>query len=143
MKVENVAAFAERFEQVVSKTITEDMLTPCIEIDDELKLDNINEKFLRILKQFAPFGPGNMNPVFMTKNLSCKKAPFVMKEKHLKLSICESNNDNHTIEAVAFNMIEHVESLSSKMPFTICYTVEENNWNGKTSVQLNVKDVRF
>ncbi len=143
MKVENVAAFAERFEQVVSKTITEEMLTPCIEIDDELKLDTINEKFLRILKQFAPFGPGNMNPVFMTKNLSCKGFPRVMKDKHLKLDIFDSDNPLRTIEAVAFNMAEHLESLSSKMPFTICYTVEENNWNGKTSVQLNVKDIRF
>ncbi len=143
MKVENVDAFSERFEQFVTQTITEDMLMPCIEIDDELKLDNINEKFLRILKQFAPFGPGNMNPVFMTKNLSCKGFPRVMKDKHLKLEVFDSDNPLRTIEAVAFNMAEHVDSLSSKMPFTICYTVEENNWNGKTSVQLNVKDIRF
>ena len=143
MKVENVDAFSERFEQVVSKTISEDMLMPCIEIDDDLKLENINEKFLRILKQFAPFGPGNMNPVFMTKNLSCKGFPRVMKDKHLKLDVFDSDNPLRTIEAVAFNMVEHFESLSSKIPFTICYTIEENNWNGKTSVQLNVKDVRF
>ncbi len=143
MKMENVDAFAERFEQFVSKTITEEMLTPCIEIDDELKLENINEKFLRILKQFAPFGPGNMNPVFMTKNLSCKGFPRVMKDKHLKLDVYDPANPSRTIETVAFNMVNHFESISRNMPFTICYTVEENNWNRKTSVQLNVKDMRF
>lgn len=143
LKVENIDAFAERFEQFISKTITEEMLTPCIEIDDELKLDNVNEKFLRILKQFAPFGPGNMNPVFMTKNLSCKGFPKVMKEKHLKLGVFDPGNPTRTVEAVAFNMVNHFESISRNMPFTICYTIEENNWNGKTSVQLNVKDMRF
>ena len=143
LKVENIDAFAERFEQFISKTITEEMLTPCIEIDDELKLDNVNEKFLRILKQFAPFGPGNMNPVFMTKNLSCKGFPKVMKEKHLKLGVFDPGNPTRTVEAVAFNMANHFESISRNMPFTICYTIEENNWNGKTSVQLNVKDMRF
>jgi single-stranded-DNA-specific exonuclease len=143
MKVENVIAFAEKFERVVSETITEEMLTPCIEIDDDLKLDNINEKFLRILKQFAPFGPGNMNPVFMTKSLSCKGFPRVMKDKHLKLDLYDPENPTRTIEAVAFNMVNHFESISSKMPFTICYSVEENNWNGKSSIQLNVKDIRF
>ncbi|MGE0635157.1 MAG: single-stranded-DNA-specific exonuclease RecJ [Bacteroidia bacterium] len=143
MKVENVTAFAEKFERVVSETITEEMLTPCIEIDDDLKLDNINEKFLRILKQFAPFGPGNMNPVFITKNLSCKGFPRVMKEKHLKLEVYDPENPTRTIETVAFNMVNHFESISRKMPFTICYTIEENNWNGKSSIQLNVKDIRF
>ena len=143
IKIENVEAFAEKFELVVSETISEDMLTPCIEIDDDLKLENVNEKFLRILKQFAPFGPGNMNPVFMTKNLSCKGFPKVMKDKHLKLEVFDSFNPLRTIEALAFNMAEHYESLSSKIPFTICYTIEENNWNGKKSIQLNVKDMRF
>ncbi len=143
MKVENVDAFSERFEQVVAKTITEEMLTPCIEIDDELKLDTINEKFLRILKQFAPFGPGNMNPVFITKNLSCKGFPRVMKDKHLKLDVFDPENPTRILEAVAFNMVNHFESISRNLPFTICYTVEENNWNGKTSIQLNVKDIRF
>lgn len=143
IKIENVEAFAEKFERVVSETITEDMLTPCIEIDDELKLDNVNEKFLRILKQFAPFGPGNMNPVFMTKGLSCKGFPRVMKDKHLKLDVFDPENPNRTLEAVAFNMVNHFESISRNMPFTICYTIEENNWNGKVSIQLNVKDMRF
>jgi len=143
MKIENVTAFSEKFEQVVSKTITEEMLTPCIEIDDELKLEHINEKFVRILKQFAPFGPGNMNPVFITKNLSCKGFPRVMKDKHLKLEVYDPANPTQSMEAVAFNMVNHFESICRKMPFTMCYTIEENNWNGRTSIQLNVKDIRF
>lgn len=143
IKIENVEAFAEKFERVVSATITEDMLMPCIEIDDDMKLDNINEKFLRILKQFAPFGPGNMNPVFMTTGLSCKGFPRVMKDKHLKLDVFDPANPTRTVEAVAFNMVGHFESISRNLPFTICYTIEENNWNGKSSIQLNVKDIRF
>lgn len=143
MRIENVEAFAEKFERVVSQTITEEMLIPCIEIDEELKLQDITEKFLRILKQFAPFGPGNMNPVFITKNISCKGFPRVMKDKHLKLDVYDSDEPSRSIEAVAFNMAEHYETLCQKMPFTICYTIEENNWNGKTSIQLNVKDIRF
>ncbi len=143
LKIENVNAFSEKFERVVSETITEEMLVPTLEIDEELKLENINEKFLRILKQFAPFGPGNMNPVFITKNLSCKGFPRVMKEKHLKLDVFSAENPSRTLEAVAFNMAEHEEALTRKMPFTICYTLEENNWNGKNSIQLNIKDIRF
>lgn len=143
LKIENVDAFSNRFEEIVSKTITEEMLTPAIEVDDELKLDDITDKFLRILKQFAPFGPGNMNPVFMTKNISNKGFPRVMKDKHLKLDIYDPENPQRSVEAVAFNMAEHFENVCRKMPFTLCYSIEENNWNGKKSIQLNVKDMRF
>ena len=143
MKVENIELFSEKFEAFVSQTITKEMLTPCIEIDDELKLDDINEKFLRILKQFAPFGPGNMSPVFITKNISNKGFPKVMKEKHLKLDVYSPEIPTRSIEAVAFNMVEHFESISRKMPFTFCYTIEENSWNGRINIQLNVKDIRF
>ncbi len=84
-----------------------------------------------------------MNPVFITKNLSCKGFPRVMKDKHLKLDVFDPENPTRILEAVAFNMVNHFESISRNLPFTICYTVEENNWNGKTSIQLNVKDIRF
>lgn len=143
LKIENVTAFSERFEEVVSATIKEEMLVPSIEIDAEIKLDDINEKFLRIIKQFAPFGPGNMNPVFMTRNISNKGFPRLMKEKHLKLDVYDPENPERGFEAVAFNMSEHFESICHKMPFTLCYSIEENNWNGKKSIQLNVKDMRF
>ncbi len=143
MKIENVDEFSRRFEEVVATTITEEMLTPCIEIDDELRLDTIDDKFLRILKQFAPFGPGNMNPVFVTAGLSNKGFPRVMKDKHLKLDVFDSDTPQHSFDAIAFNMVKHFESVCRKLPFTICYTIEENNWNGNTGIQLNVKDIKF
>lgn len=143
LKIENVEAFSERFEKVVSDTIEADMLIPKVEIDASLNLSDINPKFYRILKQFAPFGPGNMMPVFLTKGVIDKGYAKLVGTNHLKLDIVDPDDPGISYSAIAFNQGEHFEYISKKIPFNVCYTIEENEWNGNVTLQLNVKDIKF
>lgn len=143
LKIENVEAFSERFEQVVSDTIEADMLIPRIEIDASLNLAEINPKFYRILKQFAPFGPGNMMPVFLTEGVIDKGYAKLVGTNHLKLDIVDPDDPGISYSAIAFNQGGHFEYISKKIPFNVCYTIEENEWNGNVTLQLNVKDIKF
>ena len=141
MKVENVEAFKQRFEEVVSNTILDEMLTPEIEIDCELRLDEIEPKFFRVLKQFAPFGPGNMSPVFISKGVTHNGSLRVVGTNHLKMEVFQGN-EKRTFPAIAFNMAKMSNIITNYKPFDICYTIEENDWNGSINLQLVVKDIR-
>lgn len=145
MKIENVPEFTRRFEEYVAKTITEDQMTPQIEIDSIIKLSDITPKFYRILKQFAPFGPDNMSPVFVTRNvIDWGTGKMVGKnEEHLKLDLMQGDNSNLVIPAIAFNQSEHHEIIHQRIPFHVCYTVIENEFRGKTSLQLMIKDIKM
>lgn len=143
LKVENLEAFIKKFEEVVSSTIEEHMLTPEIEVDAELSLEAVDQKFLRILKQFAPFGPGNMAPVFMTKNVCDKGNVRIVGANHLKMDICCPPAIVKGFPAIAFNQGHYFEKVMGKKPFHVCYSVEENTFNGNTTLQLNVKDLKF
>lgn len=145
MKIEQIPAFAKKFEQVVSETIDEELLTPEILIDAELDFSGISPKFYRILKQFAPFGPGNMRPVFVTMDV--KDAGYSKKVgeegAHLKLDVMQPNKGGYGLSGIAFNLGEHYESISREGElFDIVYTVDENVWNERVSLQLKVKDIR-
>jgi single-stranded-DNA-specific exonuclease len=139
MKVENVPAFQARFEEVVSATIEEEMLTQEIEIDDEIELSQITQAFYNVLNQLAPFGPGNMMPVFKSVNLSDNGYAKVVGTKHLKL--CVTQEGAPAYNAIAFGQSEQLMNISLRNPFDACYTVEENEFNGKKSLQLNIKDL--
>ena len=143
LKLENMDAFAQRFEKVVSDTIEEHMLIPRIEIDARINLSDINPKFCRILKQFSPFGPENMTPVFLSEGVIDKGYAKLVGTNHLKLDITDPDNPNISYAAIAFNQGEHLEYISKKIPFNVCYTIEENEWNSNVSLQLNVKDIKF
>lgn len=143
LKLENIAAFQQRFEEVVSATIKDHMLIPEIEIDAELELSEISPKFFRILKQFAPFGPGNHSPVFMTKRLMDKGYVRIVGNNHLKLDIHSSTNPNLSFSSIAFSQGHHFDSVLRKKTFSACYAIEENEFNGSVSLQLNVKDMRI
>ena len=142
LKLENLEAFQNKFEQVVSSTIDEQWLTPEIEIDAEINFTDIDAKFYRILKQFAPFGPENMLPVFLSKNIKDKGYVKVVGNNHLKFDAVQ-NNSSQSYAAIAFNMAEYCDAMMQKKQFEICYTLDENEWNGKTSLQLNVKDIHI
>jgi single-stranded-DNA-specific exonuclease len=139
---ENLAAFIDKFESVVSSTIEEHMLTPEIEIDAVLGLQEVDWKLHRILKQFAPFGPGNMAPVFMTRSVTDKGYARIVGNNHLKLDILVAENAKQSFPAIAFGQGEHFDSVSRKIPFDMCYSIEENEFNGQTTLQLNIKDMR-
>jgi single-stranded-DNA-specific exonuclease len=143
LKEENFEAFRKRFETIVSQNIEENMLTPEIEIDAVLKLNEINSKFYRLLKQFAPFGPGNMSPVFQTDSVVDDGQARVVGKNHLKLSIIHPEISSYPIPAIAFQQGIHYDKIKSGIPFSICYHIEENEWNGNTTLQLNIKDIRF
>jgi single-stranded-DNA-specific exonuclease len=143
LKVENVDAFQKRFEEIVSATIEEHMLVPEIEIDAELELSQITSKFYRILKQFSPFGPGNMSPVFITKHLVDKGYIRIVGSNHLKLDIQSALNPRESYPAIAFGQAEHFDALLRKQIFSACYAIDENTFNGNTTLQLNVKDIKI
>jgi single-stranded-DNA-specific exonuclease len=143
MKIEHIDKFKERFEEIVASTITEQMLTQEIEIDSMLKLGEITPSFFNVLKQFAPFGPGNMSPVFRTDNLRDSGLSRIVGNNHLKLNLAEDETTRFGVDGIAFQMGQHYPFISRRIPFDICYTLEENTFNGKTTVQLNVKEIKL
>ena len=139
MLPENVLGFTEKFEQVVAARITEDQLIPEIEIDAEILLEEMNPKFFNILQQMAPFGPENMLPVFITKNVKDSTRSKVLKEEHIKFSLQKRGGEMQ--DGIGFRMA-HKFPIVKNENFDICYQIEENVWNDKVSLQLMVKDIR-
>ena len=139
---ENYLAFKNAFEKVVEETIHPDMLIPEIAIDAEINLSDITPKLTRILKQFEPFGPLNMTPVFLTKNV--KDTGYAQKlgadVEHLKLFVRQNNSEG--MAAIGFGLGNKMELTANKKPFEAVYCIDENEWNGKTSVQLRLKDIK-
>lgn len=138
----NLEAFQQRFEEVAAARITEEMKTPVIAIDGELPIDSINTKFLNILKQMAPFGPESLNPVFESHNLVIAHSLSSFKERHIRFFV-KQQNGNTVLPVVGFDMAKYYEQLTKGVPFSMAFTVEENVFNGNTSLQLRVKDLRF
>ena len=141
MKPENVTAFIDRFEEVVSASITDEQLVQEIRIDAELALEQIEPKFFRILNQFAPFGPENMAPVFITKNVKVSGNAMLVGENHLKMTVIQQ--DSQPFDCIGFNLGLHLPEVQKGIPFEICYHIEENIWREKRSIQLNVKGIRY
>lgn len=147
MKPENLDAFLVEFETYAEAHLTQEMTIPEIEIDEDLYLSNINSKFYRILKQFAPFGPGNMLPLFVSYHLiDTGYAKAVGRNgvpRHLKFEAVHKAHSGNPLKAIAFNMSEHCEKMKQGKTFSLCYHLDENTWQGNTSLQLRVKDIRF
>lgn len=143
LKLENIQAFQQRFEEIVCSTIQEHQLVPEIEIDAILELKDITPRFFRILKQFSPFGPGNMSPIFITKQIMDKGYVRIVGNNHLKLDIHAINNPAESFSSIAFGQAGHFDAVLRRSSFSACYTIEENNYNGTVSLQLNVKDLKM
>ena len=134
--------FKKTFEKVVSETIDPSLLTPELKIDAEIDFNDITPKFYRLLKQFAPFGPGNMTPVFMTKNVKdVGYGKTVGEDKtHLRLVMKQGNSNPFT--GIGFGMAEKEEIACHGKPFKIAYVIDENEWQGNVSLQLRIKDIK-
>ncbi|SHG29661.1 exonuclease RecJ [Salegentibacter echinorum] len=134
--------FKSKFESVVAETIDRRLLTPEISVDAEINLDEITPKFFRILKQFAPFGPGNMTPVFMTQKLTdtgfgkCVGA----EDAHLKCQV-KQRGKKPIFDMIGFGLGPKFETISEKKTFKAVYSLDENEWNGNVSIQLKLKDI--
>ena len=175
LKEENLELFQERFEHFVNDNLEETAFTPEIEVDIALELEDITSNFFKNLKKFAPFGPGNMPPVFLSKNVVEEGSGKVVAEKHLKMRFLYAHKSIPPVEAIFFNAKEHFSDLcksrykdnpeflkylninslndlnltlhfskiAAMNEFDILYHIDENSWNNITTIQLNIKDIRF
>lgn len=139
---DNLVAFQKRFEKVVSDSITEDMLTPVVEIDALIQFDQMTPKFNNILKQMAPFGPDNHRPIFEARNVFVMNSLSSFKDRHIRFLAGQEGSDA-MFQAVGFDLMEHYERLSSGDNFRMAFTLEDNTYNGITSTQLRIKDIKF
>ncbi|CAC9973409.1 single-stranded-DNA-specific exonuclease RecJ [Flavobacterium sp. WLB] len=142
LKAENYQLFKEAFEKCVQETILPEMRTPEIEIDAEINFSDITPKLIRILKQFEPFGPQNMTPVFMTSDIKDTGYAKTLgaEEEHLRLFVKQSNSDG--IAAIGFGLGKKLNIAQNQNLFQLAYTIAENEWNGTISTQLMLKDIR-
>lgn len=136
-------AFKNKFEEVVSKTINPDLLQPEIVVDCEINFSDITPKFLKILKQFEPFGPQNMTPVFLTSQVFDTGYGKKMgaNDEHLKLFVKQKNNQENAFSAIGFTMGELLEETVDRKLFTLLYSIDENEFNNETTVQLRVRAI--
>ncbi len=144
LKPENIPEFSKRFEEVVSQTILPHQLIPQIEVDAEICLGEINTRFFEKLKRFSPFGPENLKPVFVSRRVfDYGTSKVVGKDKeHLKLELIEEES-GAIMHGIAFSMGHHLDRIRAHEPFDVCYTIEENDFQGKTTLQLMVRDLKF
>lgn len=142
LKAENYALFKEAFEKCVQETILPEMRIPEIEIDAEIDFTDITPKLIRILKQFEPFGPQNMTPVFMTSNVKDTGYAKTLgsEEEHLRLFVKQSNCEG--IAAIGFGLGKKLNIAQNQNLFQLAYSIAENEWNGNISTQLILKDIR-
>lgn len=139
---DNLEAFQKRFEEVVSSSITEEMLTPVIQVDIGLNFDVITQRFFNILKQMAPFGPENPRPIFESGRVLVFNSLSRFKERHVKFLASQEGSET-VLQAVGFEMADYYDRLARGDMFRMVYTIEENSFNGNTSIQLRVKDIKF
>jgi single-stranded-DNA-specific exonuclease len=143
LKPENFDEFKSKFETYVQDNIDLNKMVPEVEIDLKIILKDINSKFYRILKQFAPFGPGNMAPIFETDKVIDTGKARVVGKNHLKLEVVHPDISGFPFSAIAFQQGEHIDRIKAGQEFNICYHIEENEWNSVKYLQLNIKDIQF
>jgi single-stranded-DNA-specific exonuclease len=141
MKVENVPAFQQRFEEVVTASISDELLVQEISIDSPLNLAQIDAKFFRILSQFEPFGPKNMSPIFIASGVELAGAIGIVGETHLKMQV--KQGDSNVFDCIGFGLGKLKEALLRSNSFDMCFSIEENSWKDRRNIQLNIKDIRI
>jgi single-stranded-DNA-specific exonuclease len=144
LKKENIELFMERFENYVHSTITDDQLVPRVFIDTELSFSEINDDFFKTMNQFQPFGPENMSPIFVSRNVFDTGAGRMVGSsgEHLKLDLCQESTGQKSFSAIAFSQADHFEYIKGGNPFDICYSLEMNDFRGNKNLQLNIRDIK-
>ena len=145
LKEENLPAFIERFQQLAAEDSHLAQMTPQIDIDALIDLKDINTKFMNDLKKMNPFGPNNQKPVFCTYEVKDYGTSKLVghNQEHIKLEIIDGKSGTSPIHGIAFGMARYYAHIKQMNPFNICYTVEENTYNGNSSLQLQVKDLKL
>ncbi len=148
LKPENLPAFIERFDKAVREVVSEDTLEPSVDVDAEMRLSQLDDRFWAVLKQFEPFGQDNPAPVFVARNLDIMGpvAGVGKKRDHVKFSVGERGSSHPVRNAIGFGLGKYLPELSeaqaTQQPIDLAFSIEENTWNGRTSLQLNVVDIR-
>ena len=141
LKKENLAKFIDEFEKSVCETITDDQLTPKINIDKVIDIDEVDDKLFRIIKQFAPFGPKNLSPIFVSKGVvdNGYGKQVGADKSHLRINVKRENN---AIAGIGFSMGDFFENIKDNQSFDVCFSIDENEWNGRKSLQLRIRDLK-
>lgn len=144
LSAEKFPLFQARFDEVVRQKLNNVRPLPFIEYDAEIDFDEINPKFFRILKQFEPFGPENLSPVFLARNVKNTRFSKVVGDgSHLKLHVHQQHSPQIVFDGIGFNLGHCMDLLKNDTPVDLLFAIDENTWNGKTSLQLSVKDIRI
>jgi single-stranded-DNA-specific exonuclease len=139
MAVNALEDFKIAFEQAVASRITEDQLTPEITINAELSIDDIGMQFYNIIAQMEPFGPDNMRPIFIAKNVYDTGYTKLVKEQHISFNVTQGKTN---VRGIGYNMPEHLNIIKSRKPFDLVFQLQLNEWQGNTTVQMQVIDVK-
>jgi single-stranded-DNA-specific exonuclease len=144
LKKENIEPFMERFEQYVTNTITDEQLVPRVFIDTELEFSEINEDYFKVLNKLQPFGPENMSPVFVSRNVFDTGSGRMVGSngEHLKLELCQESAGIKSFPAIAFSQANHFEYIRGGNHFNVCYSLEMNEFRGAKNLQLNIRDIK-
>ncbi len=138
IRAENLPAFRKRFNEAVSRRITLEELIPKVFADAEIEVAQLTPKFFNILKQMEPFGPGNMRPVLLCHDLRHRYEPRIVGKNHLKMTVTKAGQ---VIDAIAFNFGERFDEVKYSDSFSLAFSLDENTWNGRTTLQMKVKGV--
>lgn len=140
---DQLSSFIERFQQITGEMLSEQDFRPELAIDSELRFEDITPRFWKLLKQFEPFGPNNLKPVFVSRNVKINGRPTIVGQGHLKMRI--SQNNHSSMDAIGFNMHQFSGPLrnAGDEPLDIAYVIDENTWNNRTSLQLRLKDIHI
>ncbi|MBL7135542.1 MAG: single-stranded-DNA-specific exonuclease RecJ [Candidatus Marinimicrobia bacterium] len=140
IKKESLPHFKERLKKIASDQISDEMLNRVLSIEGEIPFSDINQKTIDYLQKMAPFGPGNMRPIFVARHLKISGIPRIVGENHLKFKACQ---DRIVISAIGWKLSELYEMLISNRPLDMAFVIEENEWNGLKEIQLNIKDIHY
>ncbi len=141
LPLENIPLFQKKFEEVVTKTILPEQQIPKIQADIEVFTHELTYKLMQIIKQMAPFGPGNMQPIFVCKNVQLQGEVRLLKDEHIKMKI--THNGSESLDCIGFGMRDYYEKLKSNKCFDICFSLEENTFRGVTNLQGMIRDIKF
>jgi single-stranded-DNA-specific exonuclease len=141
IRAENIVEFRERFKEVSSRYLSDEDITPKLNIDQEIELDEINDEFMKWIEMFAPFGPQNLRPVFLTRNCEVMGQPYTVGHNHLKMRVRKGRS---VFDVIGFGFGDMARIISDKGCLVdIVYAVEYNTWNDVTRIQIRLRDIKL
>lgn len=137
----NLTEFRRRMNELAFTDLSENSFEPELTIDAKLDLGEVDMKFWKLLSQFEPFGPGNLRPIFVSEGVKVVGEPTIVGNGHLKMRVKQENSG--VFDTIGFNMHEYLPGVRNGNPFKVAYVIEENNWNGRRTLQLRLKDIHI